>query len=318
MAQELTSTQREEVLEGIERVLSRQAFVPGVDFSKWGEYLEKRRSSIDISLSPRGFSLIVNRALREFGVSHCRLDLEEKGGSMGLAAQVPTLNPVANSTLRVLEDGTAVLQLRSFGAEYKRTELENLLDGTRESTRLVIDLRSNGGGLVANLQHFLSLVMPADKAVGTFVNRRSAMAFQSATGGDPTDLVGIAAWTRSKLRTRSLGPKPFEGKIAVLVNRDSASASEIAAAALRDVLESPIIGSATAGAVLGSTYASLPNGFRLQYPAQDYVTLKGQRLEGHPIQPTFEIRTRGFGPDDPALQKAIELLKGPARTPPPL
>ena len=141
---------------------------------------------------------------------------------------------------------------------------------------------------------------------------------QSATPRSSKTRRSGAAWTRSKLRTRSLGPKPFEGKIAVLVNRGSASASEIAAAALRDVLESPIIGSATAGAVLGSTYASLPNGFRLQYPAQDYVTLKGQRLEGHPIQPTFEIRTRGFGPDDPALQKAIELLKAPARTPPPL
>jgi len=308
-AQAVDKEQKREVLAAIEQVLTRRAFVPGVDFSKWPEYLAKRRESMDSAETARSFALNVNRTLREFGVSHCRVEFGSEDTPLGLVAQTPS-EKSAVSTIEWMDNDTAVLRIRTFGKEYLRTEAERLVDEARNGTRLILDLRSNGGGLVDNLQHLLGLLLPPETAVGTFVTRRTASAFESATGGDPTDLAAIANWTRSKLRTRGLGPKPYEGKIAVVVNRGTGSASEMAAAALRDVLRSPVIGTPTAGAVLGSTFATLPHGFRLQYPAQDYVTIKGQRLEGHPVVPDVEVRVRGFGSQDPALAKAAEVLGG--------
>lgn len=307
-AQPLDKDQKREILVAIEDVLNRRAFVPGVDFAKWPEYVSKRRDFIDLSDSVRSFTTNINRALREFGVSHCRVEFGSES-LVGLAAQTRSQEP-AVSTLEWLDEKTAVIRIRTFGKEYLRTDVAKLVDEARTGDRLILDLRSNGGGLVDNLQHLLGLLLPPETAVGTFVTRRTASAFESATGGNPTDLAAIADWTKSKLRTRGLGPKPYEGKIAVVVNRGTGSASEMAAAALRDLLKAPVVGTPTAGAVLGSTFATLPHGFRLQYPAQDYVTIKGQRLEGHPVVPDYEVRTRGVGSRDPALEKAAEVLGG--------
>ncbi|MCB8932297.1 MAG: S41 family peptidase [Fimbriimonadaceae bacterium] len=311
-AQRLEASDKQEVLDAIERVLTRQAFVPGVDFTTWPAHLGSRRASVDAATTPRSFLYAVNRILREFGVSHCRVDLDEGGGTP-LMAQEPSSGGRPASELTWLADGTAVVRVRTFGADYKRDSIDALFEEASKAPRLILDLRSNGGGLVGNLQHLMGYLLPPGSVMGTFVTRRTATAFESATGGDATDLAAIAEWSRSKLRVRSRSEAVFAGKIAVLVNRGTGSASEMAAAALRDVLGAPIVGSATAGAVLGSTYSALPHGFRLQYPAQDYVTAKGVRLEGHPLVPDAEVRTRGFGEKDPVLDAARQLLVGQSR-----
>ena len=89
----------------------------------------------------------------------------------------------------------------------------------------------------------------------------------------------------------------WTGKMAVLINRGSASASEIAAAALNECVGAPLIGQKSAGAVLASVYGSLPSGFSVQYPIDDYVTIKGVRLEKSPREP----------------DEVVEQLRHPAR-----
>lgn len=309
VAQRLDASEKQDVLDGIERVLTRQAFVPGVDFTKWLEHLEARRESVDEASTARSFLYAINRILRDFGVSHCRLDLEGQHEELGLAAQSAGRRGEGVSELNWLEDGTAVVRIKTFGPEYERNEIDTLFESAGKAPRLILDLRSNGGGLVGNLQHLMGYLLPSGTVMGTFVTRRTVMAYESATGSDASDLAAVAGWSRSKLRVRSRNGMAFDGKIAVLVNSGTGSASEMAAAALRDAAGAPIVGSATAGAVLGSTYSSLPHGFRLQYPAQDYVTAKGVRLEGHPLTPDFEVRVRSLGPKDPVVEKARQLLE---------
>jgi carboxyl-terminal processing protease len=98
----------------------------------------------------------------------------------------------------------------------------------------------------------------------------------------------------------------------VLINRGSASASEICAAALREVAGAKLIGSRTAGAVLASTYARIGD-WELQYPVTDYVTIKGLRLEGNPLQPDEEVSASGNGREDAVLAKALELLRASSK-----
>lgn len=310
VAQRLEASDKQEVLDSIERVLTRQAFVPGVDFTSWPSHLQARRASVDAATTARGFLYAVNRILREFGVSHCRLDLDDGNPPVELAAQRGPDSGRATSELSWLQDGTAIVRIRTFGAEYRRDEVDKVFESASKAPRLILDLRSNGGGLVGNLQHLMGYLLPSGSVMGTFVTRRTAMAYENATGGDATDLAAVAEWSRGKLRVRARADAAFEGKVAVLVNRGTGSASEMAAAALRDVLGAPVIGTPTAGAVLGSTYSTLPHGFRLQYPAQDYVTAKGLRLEGHPLVPDAEVRARGFGEKDPVVDRARDLLTG--------
>jgi carboxyl-terminal processing protease len=206
---------------------------------------------------------------------------------------------------------TALIRVHTFSNGYNRTAIEKLFREVREreARALILDLRSNGGGATTNLSHLLSLLLPDGTAVGTFVSRRLAQRYGEATGKPPTNPAEIAAWSQNKLRTSKRSVEPFTGKIAVLVNRGSASASEIVAAALRECASAKLVGANTAGAVLASTFATLPHGFSLQYPITDYVSIKGVRLEKAPLEPDARVTDPVTKEKDPVVEKALEVLR---------
>ena len=51
----------------------------------------------------------------------------------------------------------------------------------------------------------------------------------------------------------------------------------------------------SAGAVLASVYGRLPHGFSVQYPIDDYVTARGERLEKNPREPDAPVQRVGRG-----------------------
>jgi carboxyl-terminal processing protease len=213
-------------------------------------------------------------------------------------------------TLSWPEDDVAVLRVHTFAKGYDRELIEKLIDEASDKAKyLIIDLRNNGGGATTNLRHLLSQVLPANSVIGTFISRRAVAEYVKAGKGDGKDAIEVAKWWSRKFRTPDQDPA-WEGKIAVLINHASGSASEIAAAGLRDCAGTPLIGQRSAGAVLASVYGALPHGFSVQYPIDDYVTVKGVRLEKHPIEPDFVIQETRRGGPDLAVQKAIEQLKG--------
>jgi carboxyl-terminal processing protease len=376
---------KEDVLAGLVDVVTKRAFVPGVDFSKWPNFVEKRKDDIDKADTDVAFARVMNNILRDFGVSHIRfrtpkaaqqrasgttsgpglsvkkvdaglevttvapqgpagqlgievgdiikeiegkpatdpaviqveagksiaIKLEKKGGTTkDLTLEAKSFSTRRVETLTWIGDDAAVLRIWTFANGYDRKNIEGLInEANKKAKYLVIDLRSNGGGAVSNLNHFLSLLMPDATPVGTFVGRNvvDEYAKDHTTGlGDP---VAIAAWNKVKYKTNKRDAvEPFTGKIAVLINRGSASASEICSAALKDCRDAVLVGSNSAGAVLASIYRQLPGGFELQFPVQDYVTIKGERLEGHPREPDLKLDRNPDGKDD-AADKAIELLK---------
>lgn len=220
-----------------------------------------------------------------------------------------TYSTARPETLKWADADTAVLKIWTFSNGYDRKNIEKLLEEASKAKNLVLDLRSNGGGAVNNMSHLLSLLMPPDTVIGTFINKTMASDFKEKTGGDPTDIMAIAKWTERQSKTRRGALEPFKGNIAVLINRGSASASEIVTAALKEQRNAIVVGGKSAGAVLASVFGRLPQGFQLQYPVTDYVTAKGTRLEGNPIVPDSEAAATGADGADPGVEKALELLK---------
>jgi len=380
----MTKEAKDEVLKALADIIANRAFVPGVDMSKWPEYVEKQKEDLDKAEKDTDFSRAINRALRDFGVSHIRLltpraaetrdrvsvvsigvmarpegstlvvttvlpkspaetagikvgdvitmvdgkapenaqvlqgedgsevTLKVKSGTEEKEykvkrARVSTARP---ETLTWVNDDTAVLRIWTFSRGYGRENIEDLMKQANAKAKyLVLDLRSNGGGSTANLQHLLSLLMPPDTSVGTFIGKQTVKDYEK-DHTPSTDPIQIAAAAPRKYKTRKLTIEPFKGKIAVLVNRGSASASEICASALHEVLGSPVVGTKSAGAVLASIFGPLPQGFQIQYPVSDYVTIKGTRLEAHPIVPDVEVTGAGADGKDPVVEKAVEKLKG--------
>ncbi len=383
-AQPIAPETKEALLKGMEKVILEQAFVPGIDFSKWPQFLEKRRDEIDKAADVPAFAQNMNRVLREFGLSHFDLrtpraaQARRKSEAVGVGVfagkisrglrveAVAPMGPAANSgveagdiiveadgrapeSVGVLEgaegsklaiklekpDGvvkevllerrkfstvrpetltwvgeTVVLRIHSFDIGYNRANVEKLLGDGAGAAYLVLDLRSNSGGWSANVRHLLSLLLPDGSVIGTNVSRTMAQRYAEATAGDATDTVAVAKWSDSKVKTKKGGLEPFKGKVAVLINRRTASASEIVAAALKETLQAPLVGSPSAGAVLTATYASLSEGFELHYPVSDFVTANGVRLEGNPLQPDVEAPDPRRNEPDVAIARAIERLRG--------
>lgn len=216
-----------------------------------------------------------------------------------------------------IDDDASFIRIPSFDNTYDRRRVEFLFKQAASSKYLVIDLRSNGGGATTNLGHFLGMVLPRGTEYGTSVDRDTSEKYQKETGKDPSDVLGVAAWSRDKWKVRRNPIEPFAGKIVVLINRASASASEIAAAALKELHDPPatLIGGKTAGAVLVANDVSLPDGFRMMVPISEYVTIKGRRLEGNPLKPDvgvpFNLERVGNKPEtDEVVKRALkELLK---------
>ena len=216
-----------------------------------------------------------------------------------------------------ISNDASFIRIPSFDNTYDRRRVESLFKQAADSKYLVIDLRSNGGGATINLGHFLGMVLPRGTEYGTSIDRDTSEKYKEETGKEPSDILAVAAWSRDKWKVRRNPIEPFAGKIVVLINRASASASEIAAAALKELHDPPatLIGGKTAGAVLVANDVSLPGGFRMMVPISEYVTIKGRRLEGNPLKPDvggpFSFERVGNKPEtDEVVKRALkELLK---------
>lgn len=235
---------------------------------------------------------------------------DEAGAEREITLKRQRFSAFRPDTLTWTDESSAVLRVQSFSRGYNQKEIEELMKEAAKAKYLVLDLRSNGGGAVNNLQHLLSLFLPPDTVIGTFINRTTFDAYSKEKPNASATLLEIAEWTDRKYKTSKKAVEPFAGKVAVLINRGSASASEICSSALREVLGAPLIGGQTAGAVLASVYGKLPQGYEIQYPVSDYVSAKGVRLEANPVKPDHEVAA-GKTEDgkDLGVEKALELLK---------
>jgi carboxyl-terminal processing protease len=381
----LTAEDKAGVIKGMTKLITENAFVPGVDFSKWNDMLEKAKIDIDGSKTSDEFVFAVNTALRKFEFSHIVLlspqamEMRVRRSAVGIGVQIlpqekggllvtrvvpeapaqvagilpgdilieadgkpikgpedlrgdegstvkvkakrdskdltftlvrKKFNSVIPEELTWFNPDTAVLKIPTFDISYSTKRVETLMEEASKAKQLVLDLRGNGGGVVFNMLHLLSTLLPEDTEIGTFVNRRAADNWVKA-GNDIKDVVGIANNVKSKLRTDDSKVGVFKGKIAVLLDGGSGSASEIAGQALKEILNSPVIGSKSAGAVLASVIAPVYGGFNLQYPIYDYVSIKGHRLEGNGIAPDSVAKTPLFlkvGEKDPGVESALVLL----------
>ncbi len=216
--------------------------------------------------------------------------------------------------LKWVDKDTAAISIYTFDLSYDRDNVERLMTEAGKAKNLIIDLRNNGGGAVLNMAHFLGLVLPKETKIGTFVNKKLVDDFVQQKGGNPNDLKGIAEFAESGKLTPmpNINVPVYKGKIAVLVNGLSGSASEITAQAMKEFVNAPIIGTKSAGAVLVSVMVPVgKTRFQVQYPINDYVSSKGIRLEHNGVPVDVEAKTPQEimpGKPDPAWQYAVQQL----------
>jgi len=152
---------------------------------------------------------------------------------------------------------------------------------------IVLDLRGNGGGALDEGILVSSTFLPKEKLVVTTRGR-----------------------TQPEQKLRATG-NPIDEKtpVVVLVDGNSASASEIVTGALRDHNRATVVGEKTFGKGVFQQLESLGNGGLLKVTVGSYYLPKGENLGGDGIEPTVKAKDDPKTERDEALPVALRVLR---------
>lgn len=173
---------------------------------------------------------------------------------------------VSHVEYEMLEDQIGYIQITEF-TESAVTQFRDAVDDLNEQNmqKLIVDLRSNPGGLLNAVCDILDEILPEGLIVYT----------EDRDGN------------REEIKADD--KRSVTCEIAVLVDGYSASASEIFAGAVQDYELGPVIGTQTYGkGVVQKTYP-LSDGSAFKLTVEKYYTAKGQDIEGNGITPDIII-----------------------------
>ncbi|MEM9232390.1 MAG: S41 family peptidase [Pseudomonadota bacterium] len=164
------------------------------------------------------------------------------------------------------------------------------------ATGLIIDLRDNPGGSFS-MRHVVGHCIPEPTDAGMLLGR--AWYAENAHVPDPTHIETLMPWHGTSLvslwrhlsehpvtRVQFLPMRPiYEGPIAVLISRHTASAAEIVAEILRTARAGILVGEQSAGAMLVQRPFDVGDLFTLSLPVADYISHGSGRIEGSGLVP---------------------------------
>jgi C-terminal processing protease CtpA/Prc len=169
--------------------------------------------------------------------------------------------------------------------------------------RLIVDIRGNIGGGLGSLR-LMSYLCPGKIEIGHSLTRRQlrngyrkeALTRISRIPATRVELLMMAVRFKVLHRDRSvvlvtegLGPQPFHGRTVILVNAHTHSAAEMVAGFAKDNRLATLVGTGTAGEVLGGANFKVPGGYMLRMPIAGWYTWKGKCIEGLGVEPDVVV-----------------------------
>lgn len=218
---------------------------------------------------------------------------------------LPPILPPKSISSSMVGPGTGLLRITwfpgSMGLAFAK-DLDSAIADLKQRgcNRLVVDLRGNiGGGLgFARLASYLCpdrrpigySLTPARQRRGYKLEGLERVAYPASAIGFAAALTRFAGRDKSIcLMTQGLGPQPFHGNVAVLVNEWTNSAAEMVAGFASENKLAAIIGRKTAGNVLGAVNVKVGGGYWLRLPVFGWLTSGGACLEGTGVVPNLAV-----------------------------
>lgn len=160
----------------------------------------------------------------------------------------------------VFDNGVAYLSLSGFTRDAAKEMKEKFLEmrKDRQLKGFILDLRGNGGGLMNEAVDIVNLFIPKGKAVVSMKGKAATANSLHGTNNDPVDL---------------------EIPLAVLVDGNSASASEIVAGAIQDYDRGVIIGQRTFGKGLVQNILPLSYNTQMKVTVAHYYIPSGRCIQ---------------------------------------
>lgn len=214
------------------------------------------------------------------------------GKELSYEIELDSLN-IPAITYEITEDNIGYIYISTFSntlAEQVKdaiTELEN-----KNMKSLIIDVRDNAGGYLIAASDVASLFLEKGKTIYSLQSNNKQEIYK-----DKTD-------------------EKRDYEIVVLINKNSASASEILAAALKESYGATLIGNTSYGKGRVQQTKTLNNGKMVKYTTAKWLTPTNNCVDGMGLVPDYEIDLKvnydkngeAVSYDDTQLEKAIDIL----------
>ena len=190
-------------------------------------------------------------------------------------------NPVQ---LKKLKNDIVLISISEFTRGTARSMRSALAASGAERSGVILDLRGNPGGLLVEATDVAGAFLNGGTIVEFFMPGKSPEIFNATGDGDSkTPLV-------------------------VLIDRGTASAAEIVAAALQDRNRAVIVGERTFGKAAVQDLTELSNGSAIELTIGYYLTPSGKRLEGQGLDPDILVSSKES--KSVAETRALQVLLG--------
>jgi carboxyl-terminal processing protease len=196
-------------------------------------------------------------------------------------------------TYKMLDDGIGYIQISSFNNE-TTGQFEEAIQKLekKEQKGMIVDVRNNGGGSLSAAIDMLNELLPEGKLITEKSRGKDDKTYES------TD------------------EKHFDKPMVVLINGNSASASEVFAGTLQDRGAASLVGVKSFGKGIVQTIFSLQDscGGGIKLTTGEYFLPSGRSIHEKGLTPDVESEYTGSTgqigeSDDNQLQKAVEVLK---------
>ena len=188
---------------------------------------------------------------------------------------------------KLLDNGTLYVQITNFaektGADFEKAVDEGISKGAKS---LIIDLRNNPGGLLTSVKQVADKLLP-ESTIMKIVDSKGKETIEKATG------------------------KGIDIPIVVLINKGSASASEVLSVALHDNKKATLVGEKSFGKGIIQSIFPINNGGKTEG-----IKMTGTKIHKVGLEPDYKVEQKNYSKigiehldSDSQLKKAIELLK---------
>lgn len=189
------------------------------------------------------------------------------------------------------EDDVAVITMRQFG-DNSTAQLSQAASEIKNAgiSRIILDLRNNPGGLLDKAVEVAGFFLPAGSVV-VKEQLKDGEISTITTEGEPT-------FARESL--------------VVMVNKGSASASEIVAGAMREYKRGLVLGEKTYGKGTVQIFKDLKLGAALKLTIAQWLTPQGHHIEKNGIEPDIVVEYKDDEAEeggDPQLEKALSEIR---------
>lgn len=194
----------------------------------------------------------------------------------------------------LLDDGIGYIQITEFQDKTDEQFAEMVEKLQSQGMKgLIVDVRANPGGLLTSVVNLLDYVLPE----------------------------GLLVYVEDKYENRQeykSDASCIDLPMVVLIDGNSASASEIFAGALKDYEYATLVGTTTYGKGIVQNIIPLSDGDAIKLTTAKYFTPNGNYIHGVGIDPDIEVEYEYTGPEDEVYDKqydsqfikALEVMKG--------